>query len=682
MIILKNISKIYHKKKDSFTALDNISLEFNNSGFVSILGPSGSGKTTLLNIIGGIDNEYEGEFIIDNVNTSKFKECNWDSYRNNYSSFIFQNYNLIEHINVYQNVMLALSLQNKNSNKKEVLDVLNKVGLSKVIYKMPKELSGGQKQRVAIARALVNNPKILLCDEPTGALDSKSSEGVMELLKEIARDRLVIMVTHNNDLAARYSNRIIKLNDGKITYDSNSKVVDDNRKLMLNKTKMSFRKSLMLSFNNIKSKLFRNLLTIIALSMGITGIALILSISNGLKRQIDLYEKDTISFFPIVIKNDYLDNTNKYDNKIDLDGLNYINKLNDNNKIEYKRLINFNLLYKDKEVKLLNNTNLIELPSIKSNYNVIRGRMPKKYDEIVLINNSKINIGTTIKLVNNNEFYKNIEGIYINNEINDELYNNINNIDLKVVGIINDEINNYDDDILNIGYTSDLLNYYISINKSSNIVKSQLNKDNIVFLGNSTNSYGITRDIALRMLGYDNIPYQISIYPSSYKEKKNIINYLNKNNGIKYDDFSKRVSDLSRNMMDIITLVLVLFSFISIVITSILVFIITYVQVLERRKEIGILRSIGARKKDVIRIFNSENFILGLLSSISSFIFVNIIIVVSNKIIYSLLDIPNLIIFDYNLFIMLVIFNIFIAVISGYLPARKASKYNIVKMIN
>lgn len=312
MLELKNITKDYKSANETVHALKGITLSFRENEFVSVLGQSGCGKTTLLNIIGGLDQYTSGDLIINGRSTKDFKSRDWDDYRNHSIGFVFQSYNLIPHQNVLSNVELALTLSgvSKEERRKRARDVLEKVGLSDQLYKKPNQMSGGQMQRVAIARALVNDPDILLADEPTGALDSATSIQIMELLHEIAKEKLVIMVTHNPQLAADYSTRIIRLLDGE--------VVDDNRPYQETMTEanaksggrhpsMSFRTALSLSLNNLMTKKARTFLTAFAGSIGIIGIALIMSLSNGVQSYIDSVEKDTLSSYPITIEDSAMD---------------------------------------------------------------------------------------------------------------------------------------------------------------------------------------------------------------------------------------------------------------------------------------------------------------------------------------------------------------------------------------
>ena len=333
MLDLRNIVKTYKTGDETVTALAGVSLKFRKNEFVSILGQSGCGKTTLLNIIGGLDRYDEGDLIICGKSTEKFKDADWDNYRNRRIGFVFQSYNLIPHQTVLSNVELALTLSgvSKAERRKRAIEALEKVGLGDQLKKKPNQMSGGQMQRVAIARALVNNPEILLADEPTGALDSETSLQIMELLKEVAKDRLVIMVTHNPDLAEQYSTRIIRLLDGKVIGDSDpceeleqtEELEKPKSKRKKEKTSMSFLTALSLSFNNLLTKKARTIMTSFAGSIGIIGIALILSVSTGVKAYIDDIENTTMSSYPITINETAVDTTTMMasmmiDNKTDV----------------------------------------------------------------------------------------------------------------------------------------------------------------------------------------------------------------------------------------------------------------------------------------------------------------------------------------------------------------------------
>lgn len=300
MLQVINIKKVYNTGSIETKALENISIAFRQKEFVAILGISGSGKTTFLNIIGGLDHYDSGDLIIKGKHTSDFKEEEWDAYRNNSVGFVFQEYNLITHLSVIANVELGMALSGVSAKEKHrrALKVLEQVGLKEHIHKKPNQLSGGQMQRVAIARALANDPEILLCDEPTGALDTTTSSQIMDLVKDVAKYRLVIMVTHNTAIAEQYAERIIRFEDGRIVSDSNPyEKTSDSESFRLKKTSMSFLTALQLSFNNLRTKKGRTALTAFASSIGIIGIAVILSISNGFQKKVDAFERDALSEF-------------------------------------------------------------------------------------------------------------------------------------------------------------------------------------------------------------------------------------------------------------------------------------------------------------------------------------------------------------------------------------------------
>ena len=316
MLEIKKITKTYNTAGFKQKALDEVSINFRTNEFASILGPSGSGKTTLLNVIGGLDHYDSGDLIINETSTKKYKDRDWDTYRNHRVGFVFQSYNLIPHQSVISNVELALTLSgvSKKVRRKKAKEALTKVGLEKHIHKKPNQLSGGQMQRVAIARALVGDPEILLADEPTGALDSETSTEIMNLLSGIAKDKLVIMVTHNPELAETYSTRIVKLKDGKITDDTNpyngkedAKLDLEREKANTKKTSMNLKTALSLSLNNLMTKKGRTILTAFAGSIGIIGIALILSLSNGVQDYIDRVQKETLSSYPLSIDSNTID---------------------------------------------------------------------------------------------------------------------------------------------------------------------------------------------------------------------------------------------------------------------------------------------------------------------------------------------------------------------------------------
>lgn len=764
MLTLKHLKKIYKTKSLTQVALNDVNVNFRKNEFVTILGQSGSGKTTLLNVIGGLDNYDYGELIINVKSTKNFKDNDWDYYRNSCVGFIFQNYNLINHISVYKNVELALTLSNSKDKRKKVMDALKKVGLEKHVNKKPNELSGGQMQRVAIARALVNDPKIILADEPTGALDSKNSIMIMELIKKVAKDKLVIMVTHNKELAKKYASRIIELKDGVIINDSKpyneNEIKDDYVKIK--KTKMSLKAAVNLSLNNLKTKKGRTFLTSFASSIGLIGIALILSISNGFNKQIKEYEKNTLSSFPITIskltstmdKKELEDNkkafTGNYDypqknvlypysgeennkvheNEITDEYLNYIKSIDSNllSAISYYTVTSFNLMTTDNNENFKTvsggSINFNSLPQdlngdsyLKDNYDLLSGSYPSSVYDVVLMVDSKnridknlldalfvdsskkeINfneiVGKELKVISNDNYYSKInENVFAKKEPSKEMYDK--GITLKIVGIVRGKKNNVLASIMDvisesmgssmvskIGYSNELINIIVNENKESEIVKYQYNSSEVVFMGGiSFDEAKITKDEALTILGANDVPASINIYPKDFKSKEQVISYLDEYNKDKEDeakilymDYAKQIGDLSNGILDGITIVLIAFSSISLLVSSIMIGIITYISVLERTKEIGILRSLGARKKDITRVFNAETLIIGLISGVVSIIITLLLLIPINKIIYNATELKNVGVLNPVHAVILVIISIMLTLIGGLIPSKGASK--------
>lgn len=743
MLILKNIKKIYKTKNANHVALNNISLNFRKNEFVSVLGSSGSGKSTLLNIIGGLDSYDYGDLYINGKSTKYFTDKDWDSYRNNNIGFIFQDYNLINHISIYQNVELKLSLTNIKKKRKKVLNILKQVGLENVINKKPNELSGGQMQRIAIARSLVNNPDIILADEPTGALDKKNSIQIMNLIKKISKKRLVIMVTHDEELAKKYSDRIIKIKDGKVKSDSNpcfSYSYDKNSNLK--KTKLKFFTALKLSFNNLKSKWGRTFLISFSSSIGLIGIGLILSISNGLKKEINSYNTETISLFPIIISNGVIKNENNektyndsflkrdklysynilednniHKNNITKEYLKYIENINKRylNNISYYRLTNFNLIIKGgNNYKFIDNSkiNFKEIPIsfnyksyLETNYDLLKGDYPKNSNELVLIvdeenrvdegllkelfiNDKQVDyneiLKKEIKLLSNNSYYKKVNNnTFIKEQATKEIYENNTSETLKIVGILKPKKNNQviftenNDVNINgvskIGYSSNLIKKIIKANEESEIVKAQLNSNKSLI------NYNLSKEDSLKVLGENDLPESIYLYPKNSNSKKKIINYLNNYNKVNKDkvlftDYSDQINNLTNKIMDGITITLVFFSSISLIVTSLMIGIITYMSVTERIKEIGILRSLGARKKDIFIIFNTEVVIIGVISGIISILSIKLFLLVINKILYNLTGIKKMGIISLENIIFLIFISVFLSFIAGYVPSFIASK--------
>lgn len=729
MLILKNIYKRYTNDTKKY-ALNNINLKFRNNEFVSILGKSGSGKTTLLNIIGGLDKYTKGNLIIDNKSTKKFNDKLWDYYRNSMIGFIFQNYNLIEHLTVLKNIEISLMLNNINYKEKNkiALDALKKVGLDKYANKSIKDLSGGEQQRVAIARAIVNNPSIILADEPTGALDSKTSIKIMNLIKSISKNKLVIMVTHNKQLATKYSSRIITLEDGVIKNDSNPIIKKEKyKKVKLKKTKMNFLSAIYLSISNLKIKKNRTILTSIASSIGIIGIALLLSISNGFKKQINIYEIDTLSKFPIVISKNKIKETKKSNDKkiksvdytkelygksqIDEEFIKYIENIDDKylSAIKYDRSIKLNLIsFINNTYKVAKDINLVELSNndyLKENYEIVKGRLPINENELVLIlddnkidenivnflsidkNNINLNdiVNSSFKLVNNDEFYTSIDNkVFLENDKLDEVYNSRSNKNLIIVGIIKLKENDLNmlssgfisSDRSSLGYLKSLSNSYVLNNKNSIIINSIKNNNDIMIKDISL----YDKKELLSTLGDNLIPNNIYIYPKDYTSKNLIVDYI-KDYGkdkIYFTDYAKQISNLSNNLISGITIILIFFSSISLIVSSIMISIITYISVLERTKEIGILRSLGARKIDITRLFNCENFIIGLLSGLIGIIITIIFLKPINIILYNYSNIKNIGQLKLSHSIILILMSVILSLTSGFIPSKIASKKDIV----
>lgn len=808
MLELKKIYKEYITGDFKQIALDKVNLNFRKNEFVSILGPSGSGKTTLLNIIGGLDNYTSGDLIINEVSTKDFKDNDWDIYRNHRVGFIFQNYNLIGHQSILSNVELALTLSGvgKSERRKKAILALKKVGLEKHINKNPNQLSGGQMQRVAIARALVNDPDILLADEPTGALDSTTSQQIMKLLKEVAKDKLVIMVTHNPELARAYSTRIIELRDGSIISDSNPydgkvNTVEDEiiRKNKTKKTHMSFKTALGLSFNNLKTKKGRTILTAFAGSIGIIGIALILSLSNGVNKYIERVEAETLSSYPLTImeesadltevmgilasgkdkeinhdkdkiysntimnkmfnsfvtkvsKNDlktfkkYLDNNDeigkyvneiKYSYNIDLNIFNTYNgelvKVNPSNLMSDLGMINsnemssmyssFGMGSNDVFVELMDNKE-----NVLSQYDLIYGSYPEKYDEVVLIVNSNNEIsdytlyalglkeqkmlkemmynvmkGEEVDDTNLEFSYEDICNIEFKLMINTDLFtkegnryvdrsNDLNyvnsildkSVPLKVVGILrgNDDSVSYVSKTGGVGYTSKLTEYVINNVKNSSIVHEQENNKEVNIFTGSSFELGESYEDNLRKLGVTSVdnPSSISIYSKDFEAKENVVRIIDEYNKetleekkITYTDTIGLLINNVTTIVNIISYVLIAFVSISLVVSSIMIGIITYISVLERTKEIGILRSIGASKKDIARVFNAETFIIGLFAGCMGIIITLILNIPINVIINNLSGISGITKLPLVGSIMLIIISVLLTMLGGLIPSKIAS---------
>ena len=837
MLRLKNITKTYVTESFSQKALDEVSINFRKNEFAAILGPSGSGKTTLLNIVGGLDHYDNGDLLINNISTKKYNDRDWDTYRNHSVGFVFQNYNLIPHQSVLSNVELALTLSgvSKAERKKRAKNALTKVGLKDHINKRPAQLSGGQMQRVAIARALVNDPEIVLADEPTGALDTHTSKQVMDILKEVAKDRLVIMVTHNSELADEYATRIIKLQDGKVINDSKPFNGDESKEKInkySKKTSMNYRTALALSLNNLMTKKGRTFLTAFAGSIGIIGIALILSLSHGINKFIEKTEEETLSSYPLMIQKDSVDmstvlqtlsgNKDKEykDGKIhssnimgdmfetisseakhnDMKSLKeYLEKNKDINdyvsdiSYGYNTTLNLYKANTDKIVRVNPTTVLDSLgmgtDSIsgvystmmssndvffemidndklnKQQYDLVAGHWPKNYNELVLTvgknntisdytlysigvldqdelkekftdmtNKKKVKfeeksysydelLNLKFKLVLNTDYFVKEKGIWMNKSDDNEYMKNLINKseEVKIVGIIkpNEEAIGGSNSYGMVGYQKGLMEHLVKKINDQEIVKEQLANEEInVFTGNkfsSTASFDINNltqeqmmalqnmsqdELALYMKNYsenmsssyvenltklgiselDN-PDTINIYPKDFDSKEEIVKIIDKYNKgkkkkdqIEYTDVVGIMMSSVSTIVNVISSVLIAFVAISLIVSSIMIAIITYISVIERTKEIGILRAIGASKKDISRVFNAETLIEGLCAGVLGIVVTLLLNIPINIIIKHVVNISNISILPTDGAIILIIISIVLTVIAGFIPAKIASK--------
>ena len=873
MLQLKDIVKNYEMGDTKVEALKGISINFRKSEFVSVLGQSGCGKTTLLNIIGGLDGYTSGDLIINGRSTKKFKDADWDTYRNHSIGFVFQSYNLIPHQSVLANVELALTLSgvSPSERKKRATAALERVGLGDQLHKKPNQMSGGQMQRVAIARALVNEPDILLADEPTGALDSETSVQIMELLKEISRDRLIIMVTHNPELAEAYSTRIIRLLDGKVVDDSrpyegyidedlNSSSRDKGRG-----ASMSFLTALGLSANNLWTKKGRTFLTAFAGAIGIIGIALILSLSDGFQKYIDRVQEETLSNYPISIEAESVDLSAMFsamrgdaeddEEKEETEGSSspadrnvirsldvstnmynaLVSKRNVNDLVSFKKYIDdeangikdlvsaIRYTY-DLNIKIygtdLNGNSLRVNPStvmdsmgmgnmssmysmyssmpamsmmstdmdifgelidnpglLDQQYDVIAGHWPQDKTEMVFVVSQRNYVedmalftlglkdqstltaflkNESIEKSGKDEYsYEDILGLSFRCILDSDYYSydsdrnawNVieedsedfkavldNGLELKIVGIVRPKPEAAATAISGtIGYTKELTQYIIRETNNSAIVKAQKDDpETDVFTGkpfSDSDSAGEAADKAMDMstltpeqqaylatlseeelaelrkqmaasavsnatyegnikaLGVCDlsVPSGISIYPKDFESKDLIEDKIKEYNEkceaegregekISYTDFIGIMMSSISTIINAITYVLIAFVAISLVVSSIMIAIITYISVLERTKEIGILRSIGASKKDVSRVFNAETLIEGLVSGALGVLVTVLLNIPINAVIYHLAGLKNISALPVNYAIILILISIFLTVLAGLIPAGMAAK--------
>ena len=848
MLELKQIIKDYDSGNEVVHALRGITLSFRENEFVSILGQSGCGKTTLLNIVGGLDHYTSGDLVINGKSTKDFTDRDWDEYRNHSIGFVFQSYNLIPHQNVLSNVELALTLSgvSKEERRQRARAVLEKVGLGDQLYKKPSQMSGGQMQRVAIARALVNDPDILLADEPTGALDSATSVQIMELLKEIAKDKLVIMVTHNPQLADAYSTRIIRLLDGAIVDDSDpfdaAALEEKKEGVRKGRPSMSFVTALSLSLNNLMTKKARTFLTAFAGSIGIIGIALILSLSNGVQTYIDSVERDTLSSYPITIEDSSMDmsvmmetmmglndeagthaDDNIYSKAMIKDILETMSDKMENNNlqafkdylesedstiddhakaIEYSYDLQMNVYNTNSDAGLVQvspnqllddlgfstMTQLSEsfmgsnassqnevwnkLPESETlreeEYELIEGHWPSAYNEVVLAvdENREITdyalyalglmdpqevvdsfeslqeggevslsdptsytpqelLGMEFQLVLSSDLYRNVNGIWIDMSEDEDFVQEAadNGETMRVVGIITPSEGSSKREVGGIYYTSALEEHVIEQAEASEIVKEQREHPDInvftqtafgedeefdittltpqqqmqfasmsqqelaQYMADYSENRNATYEGNLERLGVVDLdtPSSISIYANTFEDKEMIsqliedYNLTQQENGddtnvITYNDIVGTMMESVTSIIDMISYVLMAFVSVSLIVSSIMIGIITYISVLERTKEIGILRAIGASKKDISHVFNAEAFIIGLISGLLGIIVTLILDLPISLIVEHLTGVANIAMLPVAGGVILVLISLALTTIAGLIPSRIASK--------
>jgi len=774
MLELRQIAKTYHTGDEDIRALKDINLTFDKPQFVAVLGPSGCGKTTLLNILGGLARYDEGDLIINNQSTKSFKDVDWDSYRNHQIGFIFQSYNLINHLTALGNVELALSLSGESLlvRRKKAREALIRVGLGDKLNKNPNQLSNGQIQRVAIARALVNNPKIILADEPTGALDSENSIQIMELLKEMAKDKLVVMVTHNQELAEQYSDRIINLLDGEITSDevkTERTETDFALKPFDKKTYMGFGTALKLSFFNLLKKLGKTLVSSFAGGIGIIGVGLVIGISIGFSNYVDIVQLTTNTNTPLVIQNktvteafpdpdnpavprpktfpknqNYITSQQTsppriYEEVVNLITPEYLNYLEDMDQSLYHEIkpyydLNFpTFLRKDDDGNIFtvnysasSTADIGEIPYEKPEYlgqmfDVLSGRLPSntvssnRIAEGVLIISDRNQLPDTmlnrlgldgndyeaqisfsrllnmeIRIAHSGVIYEENPDteLYIKRS-NADIYDDEDIITLKIVGILRRKQNAAIPQYQGMRYTSGVNRFILNETINAPVV---LRQQAIIddYYENDERLYSILNNkvltekeatTLLRNLGIAQEPSRLIIYHKDEETREEIIAYLDAfNEGRDNQDkifINQSVLTetwLVDNTLSAINVVLVWVAFIALFISISLLSILTYLSVIQRTPEIGILRSIGARKKDISRVFNAEAFIVGILSSIVGLLLLYLVVPVFNTVFESTLRTQELINIDPKFAFLLLGGNILLTLIIGFIPAIVASK--------
>ncbi len=632
MIKLTNISKKYNE----VDVLKDININFREKEFVSILGPSGSGKSTLLNIISAIEKPDEGHLYLGDLNIFQLKKKKQDYYRANYINYIFQNYNLINYLSVKDNLQVGLNIKGYKQSVKKSSNKLTKLGLNKLMNKSTSKLSGGEQQRVAIARSLIADVKILLADEPTGALDSSNSIKVMNILKNISEKKLVIVVTHNEELAKKYSSRIIRINDGSIIEDSNPYNEINNENYNLNKSKLSLINTIKMSLKNLKNKKVRTYLTTLAFSIGLISLTLVLAISNGFNKEIKHFEEKSLYNYPLVISRERLDLNKAFDieENVYKDGV--INITN-NNSMLVTNDIDESLLNKVKTIdedlidgislyKNINNSykDYMFVSPNDSYFDLIVGDYPKNEHEILLLLDSSKSINEVVA----KSF--DIKEVKYESIINKQI-----KIENKLVSISGVVISNND-------YFKD----YSGIIYNSDLVKSEI--------------------------------IDIFIFPKDYKSKLLIKEQFKDYNLI---DDSETVISMTKGFVSGISYVLIAFSIISLIVSIIMISIVTYISVLERYREIGILKSLGATSKDIKKLFLSENLIIGIFSSIITLEVSTLLSNMINKFIANKIEMTNILLINNKIVFVVLTLSLLLTYVAGLIPARIASKKKIVDVL-
>ena len=762
MLQLKDIVKKYNTGGTEIEVLKKVNISFRESEFVSILGASGSGKTTLLNIIGGLDKYSSGDMLLMGRSTKEFTDRDWDSYRNGTIGFVFQSYNLIGHLSVIENVKLALSISGE-SNKENDLKAkkaLEDVGLGEHLHKKPNQLSGGQMQRVAIARALVTDPKIILADEPTGALDSKTSVQIMELIKEISKEKLVIMVTHNPELARKYSDRIVSVKDGEIIEDTKPYTEQEgNNGYELKKTAMAFSSAIKSSFKNLLTKKFRSLMTVVASSIGIISIGLVLAISSGMDKYIQTMQNENLSSMPITISSNQInfgigeDNNTSDSSEENLvpksrrdvhknlysedalgNGETFIKYIQENAK-DYYSAIDFAKGY---QIKALTKNTKGDIVDVKtdgqdnSRGNTIFSVLPEdkslimnqfeivksldqsfeypKGNEVVLFTaknneidknvlkalgyseNDKVKyediLGKEFSIVDNNNYYTKVENRFVPAAVDEKMYNAGTKVKIVAIAKAKDS---FTVPQFTLGYTKELQDSLLPKETSSEIVKEQEKDKSKNILTNTKMDNEVATEV-LSGLGANTEPSSILIYPKTFNDRDKIANTISEYNkkiadkygagtedynkySITYSDMAKQMTSIMSQMINTITLILTAFAGISLIVSSIMIGILTYVSVVERTKEIGILRAIGARKKDITRIFIAEAGIIGFISGAVGVIVSSGLALPISKTIAKALKIDNFSAgLDIKSAVGLILLSVILTLIASVIPSRMAAK--------